>query len=267
MTRSFGLLFCLFACGFSSAQTSDCSVLTHQALELSGFSQSLDHMAEIMSSDQFIQQIRGKESLEQFAAIYIPIVKKEFNASFLRREMESRMDAYCDLEQMTRTVQRLQTPFVARMLALEAASSTPEGQEKIKKYTKIAQLNPPTDDRMDALDALDAASGSSDLVTDFTLAYLTGMMTGIGAPPEVVDQLRSRRHELKAQMQNNIALSMSVTYHGVTRLDLQQYAKELSGQPLKKFYGQLNKTFVEITQERARAIGQDMKKAIPIPKS
>src|ERR1051326_5883404 len=96
------------------------------------------------------------------------------------------------------------------MLALDAAASTPEGQEKIKRYIRMAELNPPTDDRMDALGALDAASGSSDLVTDFTLAYLSGMMKGLGAPPEVVEQFRSRRNELKAQMQNNIALSMSV---------------------------------------------------------
>jgi hypothetical protein len=267
MTRSFGLLFLFFACGFASAQTNDCNALTHQALELSGFNQSLDQMAAIMSSDQFMQQIRGRESLEQFAAIYIPIVKKEFNASLLRHEMESRMAAHCDLEQMTQTVQRLQTPLVTRMLALETASSTPEGHEKIQRYIKIAQLNPPTDDRMDALDAVDAAAGSSELVTDFTLAYLSGMMTGLGAPPEVVDQLRSRRNELKAQMQNNIALSMSVTYHGVTRVELQQYAKDLSAPPLKTFYRQLSEIFVEITQERARAIGQDLKKAVPVPKS
>jgi hypothetical protein len=267
MKRSFGLLFLFLASGFASAQTSDCSAITHQALELSGFNQSLNQMAAIMSSDQFIQQIRGRESLEHFAAIYIPIVKKEFNASLLRHEIESRMAARCDVEQMTQTVLRLQTPLVARMLALDTAASTPEGQEKIKRYIKIAQINPPTDDRMDALDALDAATGSSDLVTDFTLAYLTGMMTGLGAPPEVVDQLRSRRNELKAQMQNNIALSMSVTYHGVPRLDLQQYAKELSAPPLKQFYLQLSHIFVELIQERARAIGQDLKKAVPTSKS
>jgi hypothetical protein len=266
MKRSFVLLLLVLAYGLASAQT-DCGALTHQALELSGFNQSLDQMAAVMTSDQFIRQVRGRESLEQFAAIYLPIVKKEFNASLLRYEMQTRMAAHCDLEQMTQTVQRLQTPFVARMLALDAATSTPEGQEKIKRYIKIAQLNPPTDDRVDALDALDAASGSSDLVTDFTLAYLSGMMTGLGAPPEVVDQLRSRRNELKAQLQNNIALSMSVTYHGVTRVDLQQYAKELAAPPLKRFYGQLSKTFVEITQERALAIGQDLKKAAPTPKS
>lgn len=267
MKRIFGVLFVLLACGFASAQTADCNALTHQALELSGFNRSLDQMADIMGSDQFMQQVRGRESLEQFAAIYVPIVKRHFNASILRQEMQSRMAAHCNLEQMTQILQRLQTPLVARMLALETAADTPEGQEKIKRYIKIAQLNPPTDDRMDALDALDAASGASDLVTDFTLAYLTGMMTGVGAPTEVVDQLQSRRNELKAQMQNNIALSMSVTYHGVTRVDLQQYAKELAAPPLKTFYAQISKAFVEITHERAQAIGQDLKKAIPSDKS
>ena len=68
-------------------------------------------------------------------------------------------------------------------------------------------------------------------------------------------------------MQNNIALSMSVTYHGVTRVDLQQYARELTSPPLKRFYGQVSKTFVEITQERALAIGQELKKAAQRPRA
>ena len=262
MNRSVALLFVFLACGLASAQTADCGALTHQALELSGFNQSLDRMAEIMSSDQFMQRIRGRESMEEFAALFRPIVMKEFNATLLRQEMQSRMAASCNLEQMTQTVQRLQTPFVARMLSLEAATSTPEGQEKIKRYVKIAQINPPTEDRIDALDAVDASAGSSDLVTDFSLAFVTGIMTGVGAPPEVVEEVRSHRKELKAQMQNNIELSMSVTYHGVTRIDLQQYAKELGAPPLKTFYAQMSKIFVEITAERSRAIGQDLKKVI-----
>jgi len=267
MKRSVALLFVFLMCGLVSAQTSDCGVLTHQALELSGFNQSLDRMAEIMSSDQFMQRMRGRESMEDFAAIFRPIVMKEFNATLLRQEMQSRMAAHCNLEQMTQTVQRLQDPFIARMLSLEAATSTPEGQEKIKRYVKMAQINPPTEDRIDALDAVDASAGSSDMVTDFSLAFITGIMTGVGAPPEVVEEVRSRRKELKAQMQNNIELSMSVTYHGVTRVDLQQYAKELGAPPLKTFYAQMSKTFVEITAERSRAIGQDLKKAIPPRKS
>ena len=229
---------------------------------MSGFNRSLDRMAEIMSSDQLMERIRGRESMEEFVAIYRPIVIKEFNANVLRTEMQSRMAAHCNAEQMNQTIQRLQTPLVVRMIALEVAADTPEGQEKIKRYIKIAQINPPTDDRMDALDALDASAGSSDLVTDFSLAFVTGIMTGVGAPPEVVEEVRSHRKELKARTQNSIELSLSVTYHGVTRIELQQYARELSAPPLKGFYEQLNKAFVEITAERSLAIGQDLKKAV-----
>src|SRR4051794_41775421 len=85
MKRSFALLLLVLAYGLASAQTSEWSALTHQALELSGFNQSLDFMRDIMSSDQFMQQVRGQQSLEQFAAVYIPIVKKEFNARLLRQ--------------------------------------------------------------------------------------------------------------------------------------------------------------------------------------
>lgn len=267
MNRSVALLFVFLVCGLASAQTADCGALTHQALELSGFNESLDHMAEIMASDQFMQQVRGRDSLEEFAAIFTPIIKKDFNGTLLREEMQSRMAAHCNQEQMTQAVQRLQSPFVARMLALEAEGNKPEGQAKIQKYIKIAQMNPPSDDRVDALDAIDANSGSSDLVTDFTLAFLTGMMAGVGAPPDVVEQLQSHRKDLKAQMQNNIELSMTVTYHGVSRADLQQYARELASPSLKTFYAQVSRTFVEITHERALQIGQDLKKAMAARKS
>src|SRR6476660_10104410 len=106
MKRNYVLRLLALACGLASAQTADCDALTHQALELSGFNQSLDQMAAVMTSDQFMQQVRGRESLEEFAAIYVPIVKKEFSASLLRQEMQRRMAAHCNLEQMTQTVQR-----------------------------------------------------------------------------------------------------------------------------------------------------------------
>jgi hypothetical protein len=60
---------------------------------------------------------------------------------------------------------------------------------------------------------------------------------------------------------------MSVVYHGVTRPELQQYAKELSSEPLRGFHALVQKVFLEIVEERSRAMGQDLKKAIPTPKS
>lgn len=267
MNRSVALLFVFLVCGLASAQTSDCGALTHQALELSGFNQSIDHMADVISSDQFMQQIRGRESAEEFIAIFQPILEKEFNAALLRRELESRMAAHCNAEQMSLAVQRMQTPLVARMLALESDVNTPEGQKKLKRYINIVQTMPPTDDRIDALDALDASIGASDFATDSTIAVMRGMMNGLGAPPDVVAQVQAHRKDIKLQVQNNVELSMAVMYHGVTRPELQQYARELSYEPLKGFNGQVKKVFLELMEERSQAIGQDLKKAMAAKKS
>jgi hypothetical protein len=234
---------------------------------LSGFNQSIDHMADVISSDQFMQQIRGRESAEEFIAIFQPILEKEFNAPLLRRELENRMAAHCNAEQMTLAVQRMQTPFVARMLALESEVNTPEGQKKLKRYVTIAQTAPPTDERMDALDALDASIGASDFATDSTIAVMRGMMNGLGAPAEIVAQVQAHRKDIKTQVQNNVELSMAVIYHGVTRPELQQYAKELSSGPLRGFNEQVKKVFLDLMEERSHAIGQDLKKAMAAKKS
>lgn len=263
MRRSVVLLFLLTACACAPAQTADCSTLTRQALELSGFDQSIDRMASIFASNEFMQQFRGKESYEQFISVFRPILLKEFNPAILRREMHERVSAGCNAEQMARTVELLQTPFQTRMLALEAATNTPEGQEKLQRYINIAKTAPPTDERLEALDAIDSSMGASDFVTDMVMAMTRGMMTGLGAPQELITQFEARRQDLKAQMQNNVELSMSVTYHGVTRPELLQYAGELGMQPLKGFYALVDKTFTGIVEEHARAMGQELKKTLP----
>jgi hypothetical protein len=262
MKRSLFVAALLFASALASAQTGDCASLTHQALELSGFNQSLDQITDVLFSDSFLQQIRGRESGEEFLAIFKPIMLKEFDAGLLRREIQERVAARCNPEQMVQTVARLRTPFVARMLELEAAGNTAEGRQKLQRYINIARTVPPTDDRMEALDALDASAGASEYETDSIFAVMRGMMTGMGAPPDAVAQLQLHRKEIKTQMQNAMELRMSVIYHGVTRPELQQYAKELATQPLKGFYAQVSKSFIEILEERSRALGQGLKKAI-----
>ena len=60
---------------------------------------------------------------------------------------------------------------------------------------------------------------------------------------------------------------MSVIYHGVTRPELLQYAREAGTQPLKGFYATVNKAFIELIEERSLAIGQELKKTIVAQKS
>ncbi|HKV92021.1 MAG TPA: hypothetical protein VJW20_05695 [Candidatus Angelobacter sp.] len=257
----------LLACGTAMAQTNDCASLTHQALDLSGFNLTIDYMTSALASDQFIQQLRGRQDSEQFFNAIQPVLKKEFSGEILRRELQNRVAALCNAEQMRQTVEKLQSPFIARMLALEAATNSAEGQAKLQRYINIAQTAPPTDDRMEALEKLDESAGVSDFVTDFQMAMFTGILTGAGAPKEILDQIPLRRREMKAQRQNYVELGMSVTYHGVTRPELLQYAGELSTPPLKGFYSLVRKTFVEIVGERSQAMGRDLKPIIAPPTS
>src|SRR5262245_35654943 len=77
MKSRLGFLLLLFTCGLASAQTADCNALTRQALDLSGFNQSLDHIADVLFSDASMQQIRGRESGEEFLSIFKPIMLRE----------------------------------------------------------------------------------------------------------------------------------------------------------------------------------------------
>ena len=267
MKQSFVVLCLLLASVFASAQTPDCAALTHQALELSGFNDSLSQINELMSSDDFMRQIQGGSSSDEVVARIRPILQKDLNGDTMRKELQAKLVVHCNPEQVKQAVDRLQTPFVARMLALEAASNTPEGKEKLKRYIKIAQTSPPNDDLMDALNAVDQASGSTDFAADMVIAVLHGMMSGVGAPSDMVEQVRQHRKEVKDQMQNAIELSLSATYHGVTRADLQQYAKELSAPALKGFYDQVKKAFLEVTEEHSKAVGEDLKAVLGAGKS
>lgn len=259
MKSAFVFLLLLATCVCAPAQSADCEALTRQALELSGFDQYVDRLSGTFVSNEFMQQFRGSRPVEEFIPIFKPILLKEFNPAALRREMHDRVSAHCDAQQMALTVEQLQTPLQAKMLALEAAANTPEGQEQLKKYIEIAKTAPPTEERIEALDAIDSSTGASDFVTDTVMAVMRGMMTGQGAPQDVIAQFESHRREIKLQMQNNVELTMSVTYHGVTRPELLQYARELSAPPLKAFYALVNRTFTQLLEERARAVGQELK--------
>src|SRR5437588_10549214 len=134
MKRCFLVLFLFVASVYLPAQTVDCASLTHQALELSGFNEYIDRLAAIFGSPEFMQQFRGRQSSEDFNAVYKPILLKEFNPALLRREMQKRVSTRCNAEQMAQTVGQLQTPVQARMLALEAAG------QHARRTGKVAEI-------------------------------------------------------------------------------------------------------------------------------
>jgi hypothetical protein len=257
------VLLCAGGALMAEAQTRDCAALTRQALEISGVNQYMDQLSSMAQSSPFLAAIAGENATQsEVASILQPILQKHLEAAQLRKEMQERMAARCNAEQMTRTVETMQSPLVSRMLVMETAGNAPDAREKTERYARAIRLAPPPDSRIDAVEAIDASAGVTDHVVDMILAFGRGMMTGTDAHPDEIDQIAQRRKELKSQLHGGVQLSLLSTYRSATVPELLQYAKELRVAPLHTFYGQVNQTVAEIFEEHARDIGRDMKAAV-----
>jgi len=266
MKRLAGLSFVFLASMLVWSQTPDCASLTHQALEISGMNQEIDVMAQMVTSDDYLRQITaGREDGADFASIFKPIMRKNFDGTSLKKELQHRVVARCSVEQMGKAIQELQTPLVTRMLKLEADRYTPEGQERIKKYMRIIQIAPPPDSQLSTADAFDQRVGVTDFTVNYLLAINRGILSGAGVPEEVIGQLEERRKQMKAQIQGAVLASILMTYTGVDKADLTKYGEQLSSGALKWYYDAVHQSFLEMLEERARAIGEDVK-AVAIAK-
>ena len=70
---------------------------------------------------------------------------------------------------------------------------------------------------------------------------------------------------MKAQIQGAVLASILMTYTGVDKADLTKYGEQLSSGALKWYYDAVHQSFLEMLEERARAIGEDVK-AVAIAK-
>ena len=256
-------LLCASSALMAHAQTKDCAALTRQALEISGVNQYMDQLSSVAQSSPFLAGVAGENATQsEVASILQPILEKHLEPGQLRNEMQERMAAHCNAEQMARTIETMQSPLVSRMLVMETAGNAPDAREKAERYARAIRLAPPPDSRIDAVEAIDASAGVTDHVVDMTLAFGRGVMTGAEANPDEIDQIAQRGKDLKSQFHGGVQLSLLSTYRGATVPEMLQYAKELRVAPLHTFYGQVNRTVLEIFEEHARAIGRDVKAAV-----
>jgi hypothetical protein len=272
MRTYLGFLLALLAGGSTFGQTNDCVSLTHQALEISGVTQSMDAASQFAASDSFLAQIALPLSAvpaisgadlktREFRSILKAIVLRQLNGELLRNELEARMASRCNPEQMTQTIQALQSPLVARMLALEAEGSTPEGREKRQRYVRVISIAPPPDSRVDVITAIDAGAGITDFNVSNQIAITRGLLTGAEVNPDLVAELEHRRHELTEQMRNPTQVELLSTYRTASVPDLVEYGKVLKSDPLNSFYGTVQGILLEIVEEQARLVGRDVKAA------
>lgn len=244
------------------AQNHDCTPLAQQALEISGVNQDIDAMAQMLVSDDYIRQITAdKPDGPEFISVLKPILGKSFDGPSLKKELLRLVADRCNPAQMAQAVKEMGSPLVTRMLQLEAAQRTPEGQEKAKKYMRIVQIAPPPDSQMAGADAFDQKTGLTDFTVDSILAVSRGFLQGAGAPNDAIEQLQRRREQMKAQMQGTMLATILLTYKDASKPDLTKYGEELSSGPLKWYYDTVHRSLLEILEQHAQAAGHDIKAA------
>ncbi|HEY6967864.1 MAG TPA: hypothetical protein VJA94_01565 [Candidatus Angelobacter sp.] len=262
MRRLSGLFLVVLASMLAMAQRRDCATMMQQALDLTGVNQDIDAMAQMVVSDDYLREITAsKDDGSDFAAIFKPVMRKNFDGPSLKKELLHRVVARCQPERMEQALQELQSPFVAHMLELETSRYTPERQEKIKQYMRIIEIAPPPDSQLSAAEAFDEKVGESEFTVEYLFAIYRGILTGAGAPPDVIKQLQEHRKQMKARIEGLVQASILITYTGVSKADLAKYGQERSSGSLKWYYDTVRQSFLEMLELRARAIGQDVRTA------
>jgi hypothetical protein len=222
----------------------------------------MDQVSELVNSDSFGSQLAAAGGNSgQFAAVFKPIVQKHLDSQAMRKDMESRLAAHCNSEQMAQTIERLKSPLVARMLVMEAAANSPEGRETTQRYARVVSLAPQADSRIDAVEAIDNSAGVTDTSVSMVMALTRGMMEGAGLH-ELASGIEPHRQEIRGQVHNSVQIGLLSTYRSATTPDLLLYAKELGSEPLKTFYRQVSKAFSEMVEARSRAIGEELRPAM-----
>lgn len=265
--KRFYLALLVLASGLALAQTNDCASLSHQALEISGFNQEIDQGVALVSSESFVDQLSANKSeSDQFLSLYKPIMQKNFKAEDLKRELQQRLTARCQADQMTWVVDVMRTPLISRMFRLESEASAPESRDKFRRYAELMKVAPPTDERIASVRTLIASTGAPNLSVDSMATVLRGLMTGMGMAPKLIaesqEQIEQQRAQLKSQMEAQMETVMLFTYRTVPRTDLENYARALSADPLRWFFEEAKKSFLEMMEEHSKAVGQDLKEAL-----
>jgi hypothetical protein len=257
------LVLLLFIAGALHAQTADCASSAQKALELSGFSHDMEQSIQLITSEDFYWQIAGNRAQpEDFKTIFLPILKRNFDGPKLKAELQRRVAEHCNPQLMSAAVEALQSPLVAQMLQMERAGKDPEKQEQVKRFIDAMRIATPSEKRMQAIQAVDDSIGMTDFAVASAIGSITAMLAEFPQGDQVGEQFRDHKKEMKVRFEQAVQYSMLFNYQSATNADLLNYAKELSSQPLKGFYDQVENCFLDIMEEHSRTLGHDLKAAI-----
>jgi hypothetical protein len=162
------------------------------------------------------------------------IMKETFDAKQAEKNMSTYLLRNTDQKFLGEMLQWLESPVAMKITKEEVNSSGPEKQSNMLRYLADMELNPPTQDRINAIQGVEQATQISELMTNIMLDIMKGMMESVTlALPEDkresiddgYEEFIKMKPTLKEAFRQQMILSSFYTYRNISNEELNVYTK------------------------------------------
>lgn len=262
---SLPVLFVYFLAGIAGwAQTNDCTTLSGQALELSGFNTDIDQQANYANDPVFVQSlIQSWQLPANSTATVQAALRKGVDAGVVRFELTKLVASGCKPDQMAVVVKTLRLPLLLHMTEVENAAKTPQGLKELNDYLRQHAQEWPSLPRMSAFQKLDTNLGLTDFSVKNFLAVQSGMLDGLGIRGAKNMKSAYVSDRTKALIAGGHLQIMGATYRSVNDADLKDYVQIQTSEPMKSFCLLVMRSLLIVDEQRGQIIGEEIKKNLP----
>jgi hypothetical protein len=262
---SLPVLFVYVLAGIAGwAQTNDCTTLSAQALELSGFNIEIDQQANYANDPVFVQSVIQSWQLPaNSTAVVREALRQGVEPGVVRFELTKLVASGCKPEQMALVVKTLRLPLLLHITDVENAAKTPQGLKELNAYLLQHAHEWPSLPRMSALQKLDTNLGLTDFSVKNFLAVQSGMLDGLGIRGAKNMKLAYVSDWAKGQITGGHLQIMGAIYRSVNDADLKEYIQIQTSEPMKSFCLLVMRSLLIVDEQRGQTIGEEIKKNLP----
>jgi hypothetical protein len=238
-------------------------LLVAEVIESSGLRQSVLLMARELAIRAVADDATGSTP-EPDAVAAGAAAARQFEAGPFVAEVSAALKTNLDAERMARFLELLRDPAVAKMVAREAAGSTPDG---LREAVEAARKSPPAANRIKQVQALDDLTHRSevgaDLANGMARAMVDAMLEAMrkapkSVPAEARQAVGARLNAIRSQARPEIRTVMAAAYRDATDEEFAAYLKVLDADSGRWGMDRLAEAIRPVLMSRAGQIGKDI---------
>jgi hypothetical protein len=178
-----------------------------------------------------------------------------------------------DRPSLEATAAWLRTPVARKVVALEAASSEPETEQKVAEYAATLKTNPAPARRLELLQRLDWVTGANETSADLVAVIARGLASAVSAagPPQRrlrPGQIEDRAAQVRARANESLrevrTMSMLYTYQTLHDDELAEYVR-FSGSEAGRWYNTaMRKSLVAALGKAVEQTAAELVRAVPL---